>query len=189
MKKKPLSLLFVLGIPFLVLIGGFSTAAYLAVERVPSLLEELDRGVLPAGFEVTIPAEGAYTVWLHTRGRFGDRLFEGGVELPPAGKVFLFDSATGQEIPLKKGVAAAKNRGEESAVSLGMFEGKRAGQVIEFKGSGLESDILISVSPTSSAQIVGVVAVITMTVLGTLGAAMASFLILMMRRRAALKSS
>ncbi len=172
-------------IPLVVLLTGVSIAAAIAVRRVPPLLTEVDRGLLPDGFEVILPGPGEYTLWLHIKGRLGNKLFHGSGELPPGGKVFLFDASTGREIATEQTVSARKNMGEDEAVSLGVFSSDRENKTIEIKGSGLNSEVLLSVSPTSSRQIMGIMGLITGVILISIIVATIIFVRLMRRRHLA----
>lgn len=183
MKQKQTPIFLVLGLPFFVLLAGVCAAAWIAVKQIPGLLEETDRGVLPGEFEVTLPTTGDYTLWLHMQGRFGNEMYHGSGEVPPGGKVFLFDSATGREVELRKEVNAEKNLGEDRAVSLGVFTGDRAGQKIEIKGAGLNSELLLSISHTSSRQILGIVILIAALIMGALVFATILFIQLVRRRQ------
>lgn len=183
---KPTPFLLVLGVPVFVLLLGFSTATWIAVKQIPSLLEETGRGVLPDGFEVVLPDTGDYTLWLHEEGRFGNEIYQGAGEVPPGGKIYLFESASGREIELKEQVSAEKNLGEDRAVSLGVFTCEREGKTIEVKGTGLNSKLLLSISHSSSRQIVSIVLVVAGIVLGTLILATILFIQLVRRKVASL---
>ncbi|MEM1441210.1 MAG: hypothetical protein AAGF67_02640 [Verrucomicrobiota bacterium] len=174
----------VIGIPFLIILIGVSSAAFIAVKQIPALLEETNRGLLPEGFEVRLPAAGDYTLWLHEKGRFGGEMYRSTGEVPPGAKIFLFESASGREIDLKKEVSAEKNLGEDRAISLGVFKGEREGQKIEIKSTGLNSDLLLSISQSSSRQIMGMVILIAGILLGSLVLATIFFIQLVRRRKA-----
>lgn len=119
------------------------------------------------------------------KGRLGNELYHGSGELPPGGKVFLFDASSGREVDLGKTVSAEKNMGEDRAVSPGVFSMEREEQTIEVKGAGLNSPLLFSISPTSSRQVMGIVIVIAGVIVGSIIPATIIFVQLMRRRQRA----
>ncbi|MDF1658324.1 MAG: hypothetical protein P1U58_11980 [Verrucomicrobiales bacterium] len=167
----------------IILLAGVSIAAAIAVKRIPPLLAEVDRGLLPPNFEVTLSSVGEYTLWLHLKGRLGNQLHHGSGELPPGAKVFLFDASSGREISLDKKVSAEKNMGEDKAISLGVFRSEREDKTIEIKSSGLNSEVLLSVSPTSSRQVMEIVVLIAAVIVGSLILSTLIFVQLMRRRQ------
>lgn len=58
MNKQPASMIVSLLIPLAVLLIGVSISATIAVKKSPPLLTEVERGLLPPGFEVKLPMRG-----------------------------------------------------------------------------------------------------------------------------------
>jgi hypothetical protein len=187
--RKPVSLLACFFIPFLVLVLGLSLAGIYGYRAIPWLFEETARGMIPEGFEVPLGNPGKYTVWLFERGQGEEGFYRGSGKLPPGGKLHIFDSSTGREIPLTNWVVATRNSGHEKAVSLGTFMGQREGQVVEVKGTGLRKSMLVSVAPSNTGPVLRVVLSLLGIVALTLSAAILLFLLLLHRRQKILEGN
>lgn len=185
MRGGSASLFTALLIPLVILLVGISFAAAIAIRKIPPLLTEAERGMVPPGFEATLSEAGEYTVWLHRKGRLGNTLYEGSGEIPPGGKIFLFDAASGREMEIKKAVAARKNMGEDEASSIGVFTSVREGQAVEVKGSRMNTRVLVSIAYSSSGQIMKLFLLIAAVIGSTLAIAGVLFVKLMRRHRGA----
>lgn len=181
--RKQLSLFLAFLIPLVILLAGLLGAGLYGFKAFPELLVEAGRGTLPEGFEVELEKPGNFTVWLHERGRDGEKFYWTDGTLPPGGKVYLFDEASGREIPMKSWVSASKNIGQDRAVSLGSFDGAREGQKVEIRGAGFSRPILLSISPTNTSRVLQVVFTLLAIVVLTLTVAICTFILLIHRYR------
>ena len=187
--RKPLSLILCFLVPALILLLGLLGAGVYGFRMIPRLFEETGRGVLPEGFQVEVPKPGKYTLWLYARGQYGGNFYRSAEKLPPGGKVYLFEEASGREIPITKWVAATKNFGHERAVSLGTFLTRREGEVVEVKGTGFSRPVLVSIAPTNTNQVLRVVFTLIAIVVLTLTVAIFAFLLLIHRYKTLVESS
>jgi hypothetical protein len=142
--RKSLSLLLCFVPSAIVFIAGLILAGLYGFRQIPDLFEETARGLLPQGFEANLLTKGKYTVWLPVEVKSESERERDW--LPPGGQLYLFDSASEQELELVTSGNKVKFIGDEKSVSLGSFETQKDGQIIEVKATGLAEPVLISIS-------------------------------------------
>lgn len=178
------SLLLCFGLPVAILVLGFSLAGFFGFRTIPQLMDEIGRGNVQAGFELSIPKPGRYTVWsvlaedASARAIKAERL-----GLPPGARVYLYSKETGREIPLTKLLQQKKAYGGEVSVSLGTFDTNVVDQVVEFKATGLRRKTLVSVTPENTAEAVRVFVMLLGIVLVSIAFAIFVFIVLIHRRQ------
>jgi len=177
--RKPLPLLICFAVPAFLLILGCSLAGSYGFRAIPKLLEESGRGLVPDGFELSLDEPGRYTLWLLARGQLGGEFYRSADKLPPGGRIYVYDAATGRQIPLNKWFDATRNVGHERAVALGSFEAPRKGQQIEILGTGLSKAVLVAVTPENTGRVLKVVLSLLGILVLTLSFTIASFLYLL----------
>lgn len=184
MKKKNGSLALCLLGPLVLLVIGISLSGLFASKNIPRLFEETARGVLPAGFEAKLLEARDYTLWIYERGRTAGTEYNSSGSLPPGAKIFIFDSANGQKLPMVPRDSSVLNRYDERAISLGEFKAERGGQLVEVKATGLNMPLLVSISPANSLEVMSVMLQITGIVILFLAMAICVFNFLFRRRQA-----
>jgi len=144
------------GAALLVLASGLIGAWQYGASEFPQFFEESARGVLPEGFEFAPAVAGVYTMWLHGV-EMGNGV-ESPVEireglLPPSARIYVFDGASGNEVPQHSSPPMLRNIHGQRTVSLSEFELSGAGQTIEVKASGLGSPVVLSITPADRGRI------------------------------------
>lgn len=107
---------------------------------------------------------------------------ERGIGYPPGGRLYLFDVASAQELELATSDRRAKFIGDEKSVSLGSFESKNYGQIIEVKATGLVEPLLISISLDNTGRKLATIFTLIAIIGITLIAAISLFILLLHRR-------
>ena len=185
--RKPLTLLVCFALPALVLTGGLILAGLFGFRQIPELFEETARGMIPQGFEAKLEKRGKYTVWLPVE---GDGLSESSQgRLPPGGRVYVFDAASARELELMTWIKGEKFIGDERSVSLGSFESRQDGQIVEVKGTGLSEPVMVSISIDNTGQKLATVFTLIAIVGITLMAAITLFIFLLHRRQKSVDAS
>ena len=178
------SLLLCFGFPITILVVGFSLAGLFGFRSIPQLMEEIGRGNVQAGFELSIAKPGRYTVWsvlsedASARAIKAERL-----GLPPGGRVYLYNAEDGRELPLTKLLQQKKAYAGEVSVSLGTFDTNTADQLVEFKGTGIRRKTIVSVTPENTAEAVQVFVMLLGIALVTIALAIFVFILLIHRRQ------
>ncbi len=168
----------------MVLVAGFSLAGLYGFKNIPQLMDEVGRGDVQAGFELAIEKPGRYTVWsvlaedASARAIKAERL-----GLPPGARVYLFNKENGRELPLTKLLQQKKAYAGEVSVSLGTFDTSVAGQIVEFKATGVRSKTIVSVTPENTAKAVQVFVLLLGIVLVSIALAIFVFILLIHRRQ------
>jgi len=186
--NRPLPLIVCLLVPFLIVVFGLVLAGLYGYRQIPNLIEETARGFVPEGFTATLPEPAKYTVWLHVTALTEGEDYRGPEELPPGGRVYIFDASSGREIPLNKWLDATKHIAGEKAVSLGTFETNRVDQRVELEGSGIRDPVLISITPANTGRALGVVLSLIGIVFLSLSVGIIAFFILLHRRQRGLQA-
>lgn len=97
------SLIICFGFPITILVAGFSLAGFFGFRNIPNLMNEVRRGNVLEGFQLTIETPGRYSVWsvlaedASARAIKAERL-----GLPPGARVYVYNVKNGREIPLTK---------------------------------------------------------------------------------------
>lgn len=186
--RRPIPLLICFAIPLILLLIGAAFAGMYGFREIPKLLDETARGMVPPGFVAVLGPPGKYTVWHYERGQIGEKFHRGGESLPPGGRIYLYDQASGREIDVSKWLASTKTLGHERATSLGSFSSVRAGQRVEVKGTGLAKPVLISIAPENTSRVLKVVFILLGIILLSLSVAITTFLVLLHRRNQAIEA-
>ncbi len=182
MRVPPLLLCF--GIPGIILVAGFSFAGLFGFRSIPQLMDEIGRGNVQAGFELTIEKPGRYTVWsvlaedATARAIKAERL-----GLPPGARVYLYNTENGREISLTKLLQQKKAYAGEVSVSLGTFDTNVVDQAVEFKATGLRRKTIVSVTPENTAKAVQVFVTLLGIVLVSIALAIFVFILMIHRRQ------
>ncbi|MEM9280619.1 MAG: hypothetical protein AAGA96_02225 [Verrucomicrobiota bacterium] len=187
MERKPMPLFVCFVLPSLILAAGLTAAGYYGFGRIPELIKEHARGMLPRGFETSLSDPATYTVWLSVPEAEADSISP--ESLPPGGRLYIFDANSGRELPLSQWVPAVKYAGGEKSVSIGSFQTLRSDQKVEFKGTGFEEPFEVSIAPANTKQIVGVVLSVFVIVCVSLTVAITALIALLHYRQRRIEAS
>ena len=79
--------------------------------------------MMPRGLESKLERRGKYTVWIPVE---GDATLQGARgQLPPGGRVYVFDAASAGELDLMTWIKREKFIGDQHYVSIGSFESQQ----------------------------------------------------------------
>tara|TARA_R110002096_G_scaffold354182_1_gene547376 strand:- start:6011 stop:6583 length:573 start_codon:yes stop_codon:yes gene_type:complete len=179
--KKPISLLLCFALPAFFLIGGLVIAGLYGYRQIPSLTQESGMGFLPEGFSMTLEEAASYTVWLTVVPKADAN--EGAEKLPPGGRLYIFDEASGRELKLSQWAKATKYVGDAKSVSLGTFVTTRPKQMVELKGAGFNMPVPVSVAPTNMKRVLGVVLTLLAIVCVTLMVSITALIAMLHQRQ------
>lgn len=148
-------------VPLSILLSGAILAFVYGSRKIPKLLEETARGVLPSGFEVKLPEERKYILWIHSKGSFAGKEYQSAGEVPPGAKIFVFDRASARQLAIKPDDSLKRHGNGESALSFGSFQAERPGEIIEVKSTGLKMPLLITLTAYSPGEVMRILLTIS----------------------------
>ena len=174
-------------LPVTGLVGGYILGGLYGLRQIPGIFCETARGMIQQGFKSKPEKRGKYTVWLSGE---GDGTLEGAQgQLPPGGRVYVFDAASARELDLITWIKGEKFIGDQRSVSFGSFESQQDCQIVEVKGTGLIEPAMVSISIDNAGQEL-ITAFTLITIVGvTLVAAIILFIDLLHRRHKSIDPS
>jgi len=195
--RRPLSLVICLLSPLVVLMMGIIASLAIVLKASPELKRENGRGLVPPGFEVSIPEPGEYVLWLvpaepDTEGDGGGETAAAGEapaeseleRLPDGARVMIFRSDSKQVVDLKTMLNGRRNFGREPALSLGTFTAAR-NMDLEIKGTGIGEAVTVAVAPMKVGKMLNVAfAVGVVMIVSTLASIVILFALLHRRKSA-----
>jgi len=196
--RRPLSLVICLLSPLVVLMLGVIASLAIVLKASPELKRENGRGLVPPGFEVTIPEPGEYVLWLvpatlevdREAGKSSEASASSDLSvneperLPDGARVMLFRSDSKQVVDVKTMLNGQRNFGREKAVSLGTFTATRSLDV-EVKGTGIGEAVTVAVAPMKVGKMLNVAfSVGVVMVVSTLASIVILFALLNRRKSA-----
>lgn len=198
-ERRPLSLVICLLSPLMVLMLGVIASLAIVLKASPELKRENGRGLVPPGFEVSIPEPGEYVLWLVPALLESKRDGENGGDgvtrdaesskadlesLPDGARVMIFRSDSKQVVEVETMLNGRRKFGREQAVSLGTFTATRTMDV-EIKGTGIGDSVTVAVAPMKVERMLNVAfSVGVVMVVSTLAAIVILFALLHRRKSA-----